>query len=154
MACVPEDYNHIPDASTAIKEVNSRSINFPNYPEANYTYLTFSSAHGFQVNYIASGGRAWLWYPNNSRGLPEHYSFARVNGIDALCWSHPNNSHNPVTGKSGGGLSCQSLSLSRRTVISELRGDIFNLSTGSIPYKLDRCIAPESFRFDRERYGC
>ena len=139
---------------SAVAEVSARSIAFPQYPQAGNTYLSYSGAHGFQVNYIGSGGKAWLWYPGNSVSLPEEYKLDEVRGIKALCWRHPGNSYNPVTKKSGGQFACQSLELSRKTIIAKRNGDLFGLSSGRIPYRLNRCKAPSEFTFDRRKFGC
>lgn len=153
-ACEPSGSGSSTSVSAAIAEVKSRPIEFPSYPQANQTYLSFSSAHGFQVNYLGTNGRAWLWYPGNSRGVPEEYRLQQVRGIAAICWRHPGASYNPVTKQVGGEFACQSLDLSRRTIIARLAGDPFNLATGKVPYRLDRCKAPPAFEFDRNRYAC
>jgi len=137
-----------------LADINARPISFPNYPQAGRTYLSFSQAHGFQVNYIGAGGRAWLWYPGNSRGVPEEYKTDTVNGTKAICWRHPGQSYNPVTKQSGGNFACQSLDLAKRLTVAELPGDPFNLNSGNVPYPLKRCTAPEAFTFDRDKFGC
>lgn len=142
------------DARDAIAEVNARENRFPSYPQPNTTYLSFSRAHGFQVNYLAPQGKAWLWYPGNRLGVPEEYKRDVVAGQQAICWRHPSNSYNPVTRKQGGAFSCQSLALSQRTIVAALPGDPFALSTGRVPYTLDRCTAPAQFSFDRNTISC
>ncbi len=139
---------------SAVSEVAAREIQFPNYPQAGFTYLSFSRAHGYQVNYLASGGRAWLWYPGNSVGVKEDWKRDTVAGTRALCWRHPQRSYNPVTKRSGGRFACQSLELSQKTIIARLGGDPFGLASGAVPYRLNRCKAPDAFSFDRARFGC
>lgn len=137
---------------SAIAEVQSRANVFLDYPQANTTYLSYSEAHGFQVNFIASGGHAWLWYPRNTVVVPEEWKLdAKGN---ALCWRHPSASYNPVTKQSGGGFQCESLPLAQKTIVASLPGDPYKLSLGEIPYRLDKCKAPIAFTFDREAYGC
>ncbi|MBL4556436.1 MAG: hypothetical protein JKP98_02155 [Rhodobacteraceae bacterium] len=34
------------------------------------TYKSYSRAHGTQIEYLASNGRAYLWYPGNTRVVP------------------------------------------------------------------------------------
>lgn len=141
-------------STEAMREVSTRQVAFPEYPQGEWTYLSFSEAHGFQVNYLGKDGRAWLWYPGNSRGVPEEWKLDTVSGQRAICWRHPASSYNPVTKQSGGGYACQSLALSQRTIVARLAGDPFALSSGRIPYRKQKCSAPAEFTFDRQRYRC
>ena len=135
-----------------IEEVASRNVVFSEYPQGGETYLSFSQTHGFQVNYLQNNGRAWLWYPGNQMGVPERW---RVDiRRNALCWTHPKNTRNPVIQSSGSSEVCESLSFARRTIIASLNGDPFRLSTGKIPHTLNRCEAPQGFNFDRVRFRC
>ncbi|MEP2641687.1 hypothetical protein [Roseobacter sp.] len=106
------------------------------------------------MNYIAQASKAWLWYPGNGRSLPETYKLDRVSGQAAICWQHPNNSYNPVTGQNGGSFACEPLAFASKAVVSELSGDVFDLASGQVPYRLDRCKAPDQFDFDRVKFGC
>ena len=142
------------NVAAAIAEVNSRENRFPSYPQPNTTYLSFSTAHGFQVNYLAPGGKAWLWYPGNQRGVAEEYKLEIVSGQQAICWRHPSNSYNPVTQTRGGTFACQNLAFSQRTIVAELLGDPFSLQTGKLPFPLERCTAPVQFSFDRSKISC
>lgn len=142
------------NASRAIADVNARENRFPTYPQPNTTYLSFSLAHGFQVNYLAPRGAAWLWYPGNKRGVPEEYKRDVVAGRNVICWRHPSNSYNPVTKTKGGPFACENLAFSQRTIIAALPGDPFALKTGQVPYPLKRCTAPAQFRFDRTVFSC
>lgn len=152
--CAEGTFSQPSQTQAAIAEVNARTIAVPDYPRANRTYLSFSRAHGFQVNFIGSNGRAWLWYPGNPKAIPETYKFETVNGIEALCWRHPENSFNPVTQTTGGDFKCEPLDFARRTIIAELAGDRFDLAEGAVPYRLERCAAPQEFEFNRRAYGC
>lgn len=141
-------------AVAAISEVSSRENQFPDYPVVGRTYLSFNHAHGYQVNYIGAGGKAWLWYPGNPTAVPEEWKLDTVAGQRAVCWRHPSNSYNPVTKQTGGAYSCQSLNLSQKSTVASLKGDPFNLRSGAVPHRLARCAAPEEFEFDRARYRC
>lgn len=143
-----------PSQQDILSDVLSRKNQFPDYPQAGNTYLSFTLGHGFQVNYLAPQGRAWLWYPGNRAGVREDYKIGIAAGRKAICWRHPKNSYNPVTGQSGGDFACEPLDLSQRTVVSVLPGDPFNLASGQVPYPLDRCTAPEAFDFNRARFSC
>lgn len=156
-ACMTSEFpREVPRTSVqaAIAEVSHRPNAFPNYPRASSTYLSFNKFHGFQVNYIAPGGRAWLWFPGNSKSVPEEWKLDTVNGIKAICFRHSSNSRNPATGRRGGAFQCQSLDLSQKTIVARLQGDVFNLASGEVPYRLSRCEAPDAFRFDRSRFRC
>lgn len=143
-----------PNTDSGLGEVSARANTFKNYPQSNMTYLSFSNGHGFQVNFIGENGKAWLWYPGNRASLPEEWKRQKVGTVDAICWRHPTNSHNPVTGQDGGGFSCAPLDLQQKTIVSVIDGDPFNLKSGAIPYVLDRCRAPDAFEFDRVKFGC
>lgn len=151
-ACAPQ--GQAPATANAIADVQSRKTAFPDYPQADRTYLSFDGGHGFQVNYIGRDGRAWLWYPGNVTGVPELYERRTVAGRPALCWAHPSNSRNPVTGHRGGGWSCTPLDFARKTIVAVLDGDPYRLASGKVPYRLKRCDAPEAFRFDRAAISC
>ncbi len=138
----------------SIVEVSSRENHFPTYPQGNTTYLSLSPGHGFQVNFLAPNGKAWLWYPGNQFGVPEDYKTSIVSGQRAICWRHPTNSYNPVTKTSGGGFQCENLALAQRTIVASLPGDVFSLKTGLVPYTRRRCDAPQEFNFDRTRFSC
>lgn len=141
-------------AVSALAEVAARSNRFSTYPQPDMTYLSFSGAHGFQVNYLGADGHAWLWYPGNRRGVAEEYQLSYAWGEKVICWRHPSDSYNPVTRKKGGDYACESLDLAQRSIVAVLKGDVFELKSGAVPYRLDRCQAPEAFDFDRNRFGC
>ncbi|GGF81955.1 hypothetical protein SAMN05216376_117100 [Mameliella alba] len=138
--------------SESIADVRDRPLTYPDYPRGNVTYLSFSAAHGFQVNYIRGDGKAWLWYPGNTVVVPEMWKIE--GGGTSLCWSHPSNSYNPVTRETGGGFTCSPRLFTARTVVAHLPGDPFKLSSGKIPYRLGKCDAPKAFSFDRTRFHC
>lgn len=143
-----------PPPPSAVSEVVSRENAFPEYPQGGWTYLSFSKAHGFQVNYLGTDGRAWLWYPGNITGVPEEWKLDTVAGQSAVCWRHPSNSYNPVTKQSGSAFACQSLALSQKAIVAKLQGDPYRLSSGKIPYRKQKCAAPAEFEFDRNRFRC
>lgn len=137
-----------------LAEIMQRDVLFPDYPKGGWTYLSFSQAHGFQVNYLSADGKAWLWYPGNTKAVSEEWKRKRVSGQEAVCWRHPSNSYNPVLKKRGGSFACELLSISQRTIVARLKGDTFKLSSGKVPYRLNRCSAPDDFMFDRSMIKC
>lgn len=147
MGCASSD-----PRAAAISDITDRTIAFPDYPEPEKTYLSFSQAHGFQVNYIGTGGRAFLWYPGNARAVPEEWYVDQARR--AVCWRHPQGSYNPVTRQVGGAFACQDLVFSQKTIVAELPGDVFSLATGAVPYRRGKCEAPAGFDFDERRFSC
>lgn len=135
-----------------ISDVMQRPLIYKDYPRGGVTYLTFSKAHGFQVNYVRGDGRAWLWYPGNKRGVPELWK--RDTARKAICWAHPGNSYNPVTKQTGGKWACEPQALAARLVVAHLDGDPYRLASGAVPSVLSKCKAPEAFDFDRATYRC
>ncbi|WP_157046544.1 hypothetical protein [Roseovarius sp. 217] len=141
-------------ATGAIAEVTARDNQFADYPVIGTTYLSFDGAHGFQINYIGPRGKAWLWYPGNRRGVAEEWKLDTVNGSSAICFRHPTKSYNPITKTTGGAFACQSLALSQKAKVASLPGDPFDLASGSVPYVLAKCAAPQAFQFDLKKFGC
>ena len=127
----------------AIREVSQRQNIFSDYPQPGKTYLSYSTFHGYQVNYL-SANDAWLWYPGNAIGVREKWRADK----NKLCWRTLQITYNPASGKRSNAWQCESLSIAQKTVVSELKGDPFGLSSGSIPFVLDRCKPPEKFLVD------
>ena len=153
LGCAPT-----PDAKpTAVgfakADVVQRDLVFDTYPASGRTYLSFDHAHGFQVTYV-NAGQSWLWYPGNQRAVTAVYKRDIVAGQAAVCWKHQPNSRNPVTGRSGGAFSCEALVFAQKRVVADLRGDVFKLTSGQVPYRSQRCTAPQTFQFDRARFAC
>lgn len=141
------------DPSFAKADVVQRDLVFDTYPASGRTYLSFDHAHGFQVTFV-NAGQSWLWYPGNQRTVTAVYKRDIVAGQPAVCWKHQTNSRNPVTGRSGGAFSCEALAFAQKRVVAELRGDVFKLTSGQVPYRSERCTAPQAFEFDRARFAC
>ncbi|MEM7507228.1 MAG: hypothetical protein AAF415_10810 [Pseudomonadota bacterium] len=129
---------------------DKQAAKYPTYPLVGRTYLSFSQQHGFQVSYYSSSEESWLWYPKNSRAVPELW---RIEGQD-ICYKHPSGTYNPVTKARGGSFECNPMDLVRRTLVADLEGDTFDLSKGTVPYRRAKCDAPDEFTFDRNAIGC
>ncbi|MEM7742156.1 MAG: hypothetical protein AAF409_00480 [Pseudomonadota bacterium] len=137
----------LPDGRPGTDEQAAR---FAAYPQVGQTYLSFNRQHGFQISYVETSTRSWLWYPGNTRSLPESWE---IRGSE-ICFRHPENTFNPATKQSGGNFSCQPLDLSQRMTVAELEGDAFGLAVGTVPYRRLKCDAPLEFSFDRSAIGC
>jgi len=133
-----------------------KDIDFPNFPQSGYTYLSFSDpkgilpGHGFQATFYDGQGRSWLWYPGNAVSVPGEWKVED----DRICFKRGANTYNPVTKTRGGKFKCQDIGISHRLTISRLDGDVFNLASGAIPYRREKCDGPKEFEFDRERFKC
>lgn len=116
------------------------------YPSPDTTFLTFDQGHGYQVSYIGEDNRIWLWYPGNSRSLPGTYEVKKPR----ICFSYEGPTYNPISGDRSG-TSCTLLHWVRRRVLSSAQGDIFNLSSGEVPYKRPRCDDAGKFVYSKLR---
>lgn len=113
-------------------------------PEPDITYLHWDKWHGYQVGYYTAE-HVWLWYPGNRRALRGSWVQETVGGIGYICFTYPSSSHNPVTAVAGGQKECQPRSVFRAGLSSAQTGDVFNLSSGDVPYVLDKTNPPTGF---------
>lgn len=104
-----------------------------------HTILFYNRAHGVQVEYYTNSGRTYLWYPGNTRSLPDHWK-TKMDG-KLICFGYPENSYNPVTGERGGGFKCRLTRDFQSNVTQTCKGDVFKLATGNIPYVLKKSRA-------------
>ncbi len=94
--------------------------------------------HGTQIEYIDTDGRAYLWYPGNSHPVPSLWKLQKKGERYQICGMFPTRSYNPVRKTYGGQWECQRLG-DWVVRIREIRaGDIFNLSSGQVPWKLSK----------------
>jgi len=92
--------------------------------------------HGTQVEYFAPNGRAFLWYPGNTRSVPSYWKIEKGTRSHLICFQYPANSYNRLTKQSGGNWECAKLGFWAKD-ITEIRGkDIFSLSSGRVPHSL------------------
>ena len=105
-----------------------------------YTFMSCTPVpgHGTQIEYYAPDGRAYLWYPGNSRAVRSRWKLQRGNERYRLCSRYPSASYNPITREHGGNWQCENLG-SYASRIREIRqSDIFGLETGSVPWPLEK----------------
>lgn len=114
------------------------------YPSANRTYLSVSKEHGVQIFFIDYKSN-WLWYPGNARVVEGTW---RIRGgrQNLICWTPEENTYNPVTNQFGRAEACEILADSASRVKQSLPGDHFNLRSGKIPYRREKCDVPSPFR--------
>lgn len=119
---------------------------FRRYPEVGKTYISYGDFHGYQVSYYASSTKSWLWYPNNNKALPGQW---KRDGL-LICFKRGPNTYNPATQQRGGSFQCTVHHELRKTILAELKGDVFGIAGGKIPYKLQRCKPPKEFGLEPE----
>ncbi|MEP4197417.1 MAG: hypothetical protein ABJL99_17485 [Aliishimia sp.] len=141
-----------PKQAEAIQAVQALPNNSKDYPQPNTTYLSFDPGHGYQVTFMRGDNVSWLWYPGNQRSLPASWKVEATR--NAICWKYGSRTYNPVTKQGGGQFNCSPLGLVQRTKVAALKGDVFNLSSGQIPYRRKKCDAPSEFSFDQSAYRC
>ena len=106
---------------------------------AGKTFRSWSPSHGSQIEYMAPGGRSYLWYPGNRVVLPGLRKTGAIQGIPAICFLYGDNTYNPVTAQPGGRWQCRPESLWARTQVEAVAGDVFSLSRRSAaPFPLPR----------------
>lgn len=119
------------------------------------TNLTYSEAHGSQVEYSTNDGRVFLWYPGNPMVLPGQWRACRHRlkasgfGKDPkeavvfhyvmVCFRYGDNTYNPVTGKVGQSWQCTPAAQHRKALTQSEKGDALGLANRtSVPFVLGR----------------
>ncbi|SMO47717.1 hypothetical protein SAMN06265380_101911 [Ruegeria faecimaris] len=96
--------------------------------------------HGTQIEYHASNGKSYLWYPGNRTIVVGQWRAQDFNSAGVqLCYRYGSNAFNPVTKKSGGSWECSKRSFRDSDF---LEGNPFKLKAGPVPF-----VIP-----DRRRY--
>ncbi len=102
-------------------------------PLGGYTHMSVGDFHGTQVEYLALGGKSWLWYPGNKFILEGRW---KRQGAD-ICFAYGANTYNPATGQRGGGFECMPFRLYWGGVVERMQGDVLGLTgRGKVPFVL------------------
>lgn len=102
---------------------------------ADSTLLHYDPGHGTQVEYLDSNGMSYLWYPGNRVVLAAPWKLQN----NQICYKYATNTYNPVTKKRGGRWQCHPLARYQRSLVEQVRGDVFGLSKSrNVPYVLSR----------------
>lgn len=102
---------------------------------SNATSLDYTTKHGTQVEYTSIDGRAFLWYPGNSRLVIGRWrTETDKHGSGRICFKYPSSSYNPVTQTYGGSWSCVRAADYIWGEEEYARGDPLNLSSGNMPF--------------------
>lgn len=112
------------------------------YPAPDTTYLHWDRGHGYQVTFLGKDD-VWLWYPGNTIALKGAWVREEVAGRGYVCFTYPRGSFNPVTSVLSGNKQCQPQELLQTLVVNAVQGDVFDLSSGSVPYRLESNKRPE-----------
>lgn len=123
-------------AATAVAEISAPQLKSM---VSDRTHRSYSKQHGTQVEYLSPNGTAYLWYPGNTRAVIGRWDVeANTQNPNAgvICFAYKN-SYNPVT-RTTGGRQCVTAHGYKATHRESRSGDIFNLSSGRIPYRLPK----------------
>lgn len=108
-----------------------------------YTRITYDERHGTQVEYNASDGRSFLWYPGSmwitagSWKAVESLAPDEIHRPVRVCFLYPTNSVDPSDGSRGGAWSCVPGWYALMRTTDRMKGDVFNLSvSGHAPFVL------------------
>lgn len=131
----------------------------PQAPRPGYTVATDSVGNGIQVEYFAPDGRSYLWYPGNATAVQAQYRYGlviprdgRPGRIGTVEFLYPSTSVD-MTGRRGGEWESRGISDYRVYVMASQKGDIFNLSSGKVPYVRRGCELPKPMIADRPGKG-
>ncbi|WP_147405720.1 hypothetical protein [Cereibacter sphaeroides] len=121
----------------------------PQAPRPGYTVATDSVGNGIQIEYFAPDGRSYLWYPGNRTVVPAQYRYGLVipndgstGRIATIEFLYPANSVD-MLGRRGGKWESRGISDYRIYVMASQEGDVFNLSSGKVPYVRRGCDLPK-----------
>lgn len=105
------------------------------------TRMGFDPHHGYQITYLESADKSWLWYPGNAVSLPAGVRWERK----SICFRYGQNTYNPVVKKRGGSWSCIPRSFYKHLTVASAPGDVFNLASGVVPYRRGKCDGTKYF---------
>lgn len=116
------------------------------------TISAYNFLQGTQIEYFSPSGEVALWYPGNqtpvvgkyyTKQSMESYNLAgNVAGV-LLCFTYQPNSYNPVTGTGGGTEQCTSAYSFLSQIKGKRQGDVFNLSSGTLPHSFEKGSPPK-----------
>lgn len=154
----PEAFDGVISLGPEIREINALPIEEARKHVSNKTVMTFDPdytscryigkyfscsqypSHGTQIEYLSESGKAYLWYPGNTRAVRSDWKLepGRQNKRYHICFKYPSGSVNPVNGNRGGEFRCRNLGEFASGIVDSRSGDIFELSSGRIPSQLSR----------------
>jgi|CXWL01.1.fsa_nt_gi hypothetical protein len=125
-----------------INEIKKRSLSGYSKEEIqklipNKTVLFVGSDLHNEIEYYATDGNSYLWFPGNSVIVTGKW-YTQNN--KTICFVYPVNSYNPYTKTSGSIPECKTIADWNANSIDKLDGDIFNLSKSKLPWVLEKNI--------------
>ncbi len=144
------------EAAKLKTKLQKERFNFETVPKTGVTYLSYDFQHGFQVTYYENENKVWLWYGGNDVALPAAWKITE--NIDAksedfrwsACFKYGPDTYNPATKKSVGQYECTLAVNVLNLWVGMIDGDLFNLSSGEVPYVREKCDAPNEFKIMSE----
>ena len=108
------------------------------------TLMTFRNFHGTQIEYFHPVGDVHLWHPGNSRTVDGDWQLVARNKRYKICFRYDGKTIKSVTLSRYGKSNCMDLVDISASTKETRTGDIFNLTSGSVPFSL----SPEATKFD------
>lgn len=98
-----------------------------------HTFLFWDASNGHQIEYLARGGGAFLWYPTERETLVGAW---RLRGDD-ICFIYPGRTDVGPNDMNFDDDMCMTLEFFFATTFSKRAGDVFDLQSGAPPFVLD-----------------
>jgi hypothetical protein len=120
----------------SIRAINLKPMIDVNALFEDKTIMTHGPGHGTQIEYFDEQGRAYLWYPGNSRVVTGDWALKMPKDRYELCFNYDTPSRNPVTLSTSRKWKCRDLaSFTQHTKETRL-SDIFDLASKEVPFPL------------------
>jgi hypothetical protein len=129
---------------TMSKSQKDALIAAANTPAAVTNFLagTTAASHadimGPQFEYLAPSGESQLWYPGNAKTVPGIWKANTQGRKTLVCFKYPAGRYGHETAIRGGDRECEQAIAYLLTVVEVIPGDIFGLSSGKVPYVLNK----------------
>lgn len=133
-----EARSHISDKTVKTYDPGSSTCFPVSYGKFRTVSCSSAPGHGTQIEYYASNGVAYLWYPGNSRPVRSIWRIKLDDGRYKVCAKYPTSAYNPITRQRGGNWRCEDLATYASTIKEIQTTDIFRLSTGRLPFVLPK----------------
>jgi hypothetical protein len=105
------------------------------------TLVSYDARFGLQVEYFGKNGKTYFWY-NGFKGLVtgswkvDTIKSKKGEPLTTVCFKYKRNPVNPSINKTDKKFDCQLWFLNALKVVDIKTGDVFNLTSGNIPFVL------------------